>query len=208
MYTPLDCAEKFVGKSQRLKVTYRLKVVNYATGGFEASVCTRAFSYIYGLSNWGRKKLINSIKQSHTLERLNKRQRVQAKTMTRVKGLLDRNEIKISNEKIANFTVAFTERNGKARAWMKHFFDLVGDFIPNRNGEIHLDACFTAKDIHREYVENMKVTREEFFLSYNAFNNVWDQCFPNVKLRVFKGVRNLSKDYSISTVNVVQQLIL
>ena len=44
MYTPLDCAEKFVGKSQRLKVTYRLKVVNYATGGFEASVCTRAFS--------------------------------------------------------------------------------------------------------------------------------------------------------------------
>ena len=43
MYTPLDCAEKFVGKSQRLKVTYRLKVVNYATGGFEASVCTESF---------------------------------------------------------------------------------------------------------------------------------------------------------------------
>lgn len=208
MYTPLDCAEKFVGKSERLKVTYRLKVVNYATGGFEASVCTRAFSYIYGLSNWGRKKLINSIKQSHTLERLNKRQRVQVKTMTRVKGLLDRNGIKISNERMANFTVALSERHGKARAWMKHFFDLVGDFIPNRNGEIHLDACFTATDIHREYVENMKVIGEELYLSYDSFNEVWDACFPNVKLRVFKGVRNLSIYYSTSTINVLKHFIL
>jgi hypothetical protein len=155
MYTPPDCAEKFLGK--------RLKVVNYATEGFEASVCTRAFSYIYDLSNWGRKKLINSIKQSHTLERLNKRLRVQAKTLTMVKGLLDRNEIKISNERIS-------ERRGKARAWMKHLFDLVGDFIPNRNGEIYLDASVTAKGSHREDDENMKVTGEESYLSYNLFN--------------------------------------
>ena len=65
-----------VGKSQRLKVTYRLKLLNYGINGFEASVCSRAFSYIYGLTNWARKKLINSVKYSHTLVKQNKRRRV------------------------------------------------------------------------------------------------------------------------------------
>lgn len=154
-------------------------------------MCSRAFSYIYGLSNWGRKKLINSVKYSYTLEKQNKRRRVDETTMISVRRLLDRNEIKVTNEKIANFTVAMSERHAKTRAWMKHFFSLVGDFIPNKNEEIHLDACFTAESIHREYVANMKVVGEESFLSYRSFNEVWDECFPNVKLRVFKGVSNL-----------------
>ena len=197
-----------VGKSQRLKVTYRLKLLNYGINGFEASVCSRAFSYIYGLTNWARKKLINSVKYSHKLVTKNKRRRVDETTMISVRQLLDRNEIKVTNEKIANFTVSMSERHAKTRAWMKHFFSLVGDFIPNKNEEIHLDACFTAESIHREYVANMKVVGEEKFLSYRSFNEVWDECFPNVKLRVFKGVSNLFSSYHLNTTLYAKLLYL
>jgi len=111
--------------------------------------------------------------------------------MMSVRQLLDRHQIKITNEKMANFTVAMSERHAKTRAWVKHFFSLVGDFIPNKNEEIHLDACFTAESIHREYVANMKALGDESFLSYRSFHEIWDECFPNVKLRVFKGVSNV-----------------
>lgn len=48
--------------------------------------------------------------------------------------------------------------------WMKFYFDLVGDQIPNSNGEIHLepeDKC----EIYQEYCSNVV----DNHLSYQSF---------------------------------------
>ena len=51
-------------------------------------------------------------------------------------------------------------------------------------------------------------SRRRMFLSYRYFNEVWDECFPNVKLRVFKGVSNLFSLYHFSTTSNVKLLYL
>lgn len=102
---------------------------------------------------------------------------------------LARNNIVLTKEQQADFMVSNSELQAKARSWMKQFFKLVGDRVPNSFEELHLDSCFTAKGIHTEYVSNMKTFyKDGHFLSYTSFNELWDSCFPQVKLRVFKQV--------------------
>lgn len=70
--------------------------------------------------------------------------------------------------------------------WMDHYFELVGDKIPNSDGEIHLEPT-DMRSIWKEYLIDMRHAGERF-LCYSAFNNMWNHCFPYVKIREFKAV--------------------
>lgn len=70
--------------------------------------------------------------------------------------------------------------------WMKFYFDLVGDCIPNSDGEIHLEPC-TIGSIYDEY----KLTMDQASitpLGKSQFAMIWANCFPRVSIREFKAV--------------------
>ena len=73
-----------------------------------------------------------------------------------------------------------------AYAWMLQYFKLVGDFIPNAGGEIHLEPI-TIVEIHKEYADDM--TRGDVdFMNVQRFGSLWLNCFKHVKIREFKAV--------------------
>ena len=72
-----------------------------------------------------------------------------------------------------------------AYAWLKAHVNLVGDSMPNRDGEIHLDAVRTKYDIWKEY---FLLRKDEGFapLNHDAFLRMWIDCLPYVTLRKYK----------------------
>jgi hypothetical protein len=58
---------------------------------------------------------------------------------------------------------------------------MVGDPMPNRDGEIHLDNCRSKKDIWKEYYETRAAENEQP-LYLNAFYYMWETCMPHVKI--------------------------
>ena len=71
-------------------------------------------------------------------------------------------------------------------SWMYNHFNLVGDFIPNSNGEIHLEPI-DIKEVWKEYVEDMTQVNENS-VSYIEFVCMWTNCFFHVKIREYKAV--------------------
>jgi hypothetical protein len=72
--------------------------------------------------------------------------------------------------------------------WMRQFFALVGDMIPNSFGEIHLEPIDVI-EIYMEYcrdLHNCATPLEK--VSYSTFCELWLLCFPHVKIREYKVV--------------------
>lgn len=67
-------------------------------------------------------------------------------------------------------------------AWMKYYFDVVGDYEPNTNGEIHLEPG-TVMDIWNVYVREQNESGDPV-VDYNHFCNIWITCFEYVTLLV------------------------
>ena len=70
--------------------------------------------------------------------------------------------------------------------WMDSYFQLVGDAMPNSNGDIHLEPI-TIKEVYNEYLLDFKMN-DNLFYCYNDFAKLWGTCFPYVKIREFKAV--------------------
>lgn len=72
---------------------------------------------------------------------------------------------------------------------MKNYFNTMGDKVPNRFDEIHID-CIEKKVIYDEYVDNMELFYGigSAHLSYQKFCETWDVFFPNVKAREHKNI--------------------
>jgi len=69
-------------------------------------------------------------------------------------------------------------------------FNLVGDFIPNSNGEIHLEPI-DIKEIWNEYQDDLKQVNEDT-VSYIEFGCMWKYCFSHVKIREYKAVTGIN----------------
>jgi len=69
---------------------------------------------------------------------------------------------------------------------MHNHFKLVGDQIPNSDGEIHIESL-TRQEIWSEYRDFMTNFGEEF-VSMEAFRSLWKSCFNHVKVRKYKAV--------------------
>ena len=73
-----------------------------------------------------------------------------------------------------------------ASSWMERFFELVGDKIPNSNGEIHLEPI-TIKEIWEEYMVDMQYYNLST-VGLTTFDQIWLSSFTHVKIREFKAV--------------------
>lgn len=106
----------------------------------------------------------------------------------------------LSHEQIAMTKIPNSYMSLACYVWMKNFFELVGDQVPNSAGEIHLEPT-TINEIHAEYVMDMEHVGEER-LDYVTFRNLWIHCFPYVKIREFKAVTGITIDVSYALVYI------
>jgi hypothetical protein len=67
--------------------------------------------------------------------------------------------------------------------WFRDHFDLIGDSMPNTDGEIHIDKI-EKQDIYIMYVN--EVAKD--CLTYSSWLKFWKKVFPNVKIRQWKNV--------------------
>ena len=58
----------------------------------------------------------------------------------------------LSRDQVAAIRIPNSRASLSCYAWMNFYFDLVGDIIPNKSDEVHLEAI-DIKDIYQEYVE-------------------------------------------------------
>jgi hypothetical protein len=99
--------------------------------------------------------------------------------------------IKLSVEQLAALQIPNTPMATETYSWMDFYFNLVGDSIPNSDGEIHLEPI-SILTIYKEYKDDM-IGKD---YNYNAkdvcteteFAKLWKVCFPHVKIREFKAV--------------------
>ena len=76
--------------------------------------------------------------------------------------------------------------NTTAFAWMHNFFEMVGDKMPNLDGEIHLEPILirTIWDEYREALKGGIIP----IIGLSEFGKMWMDLFPHVKIRQFKAV--------------------
>lgn len=84
--------------------------------------------------------------------------------------------IKLTVDQKAALMIGNSVEAGNCWAWMKYYFELVGDFEPNTNGEIHLEPG-TVADIWEVYKSDQLASGEQSFLDYQQFANIWETCF-------------------------------
>jgi len=95
--------------------------------------------------------------------------------------------VRLSKLQLAALQLPNTPDSLACFAWLEFHFDMVGDCIPNTDGEIHLEPTKVC-DIFDEYVSSVVQTGNGRHLRASQFFGIWKACFPHVKIREFKAV--------------------
>jgi len=104
----------------------------------------------------------------------------------RLAMLKDTYDITLTLEQMTAMKIPNTPESITCYAWMHFYFDMVGDQIPNSNGEIHLEPVWI-KDVYQEYKDCM-FTSGSPTLQPTQFGMMWQTCFRHVTIREFKAV--------------------
>jgi hypothetical protein len=94
--------------------------------------------------------------------------------------------LRLTREQVAAAAIPNSPAGTTAYSWMLYYFKLVGDFVPNAGGEIHLEPT-TIVEIHKEYELDMN-NADVQTISIQRFGAMWLNCFRHVKIREFKAV--------------------
>ena len=70
-------------------------------------------------------------------------------------------------------------KSDEAKAWMKRYFELIGDQMPNCN-QIHLPSWETQKDVYQRYVSDMQQQNIEGVVSLKTFYRLWNEDYSHV----------------------------
>ena len=180
---------------QRIRFNYHLSSPSYLNN-VQVPLCLNSFSLILGLGKYRREKILKAIKlqtNHHNIstKTFNDRTQVSPDTFLDIKESLKKSGITVDSNTLTNFCVPNSVATLRCKSWMKQFFNLVGDKMPNTiNEEIHLD-CMNKKDVYEEYAINMKNWHGDMpsqYLSLFAFNKLWESCFSHVGIREHKAV--------------------
>jgi hypothetical protein len=179
----------------RLRCNYQLSSRNFMNNQ-KVDLCRNSFCSVLDLVKRKREKILKAIKEqtNHNninMKTFNDRTQVSSETFQKVQNALIQSDINIDWNTLTNFVVPNSVATMRCKSWMKQFFNLVGDKMPNTvTEEIHLD-CMKKKDVYEEYTINMRNWHGETarqYLSLVAFNKLWDTFFPHVKVREHKAV--------------------
>jgi len=95
--------------------------------------------------------------------------------------------LKLTVQQLAAMQIPNTQVALDTYGWMDNYFQLVGDIMPNSNGDIHLEPI-TIKEVHDEYYIDFTTIYQQAYYNYNDFAKLWTICFPYVKIREYKAV--------------------
>lgn len=110
-------------------------------------VCRNAFRYAYGVSRDYLNTICQDVKRKKesVVRSLNDCSNPMASNDPNFKEYCTNIEkqmgITLSPDQLAARGIPNTAESMQCWSWMKYYFNLVGDFEPNTDGEIHLDCC-------------------------------------------------------------------
>lgn len=94
--------------------------------------------------------------------------------------------LKFAVDDVTAANLAHTATSVYTAVWMDTFFKLVGDPMPNTDGEIHLEKQ-EKYAIWEEYKKDFEYNNRRY-LSLPHFLKLWRTAFSHVKVRVYKQV--------------------
>ncbi len=176
-----------LGKSEKgyLKMNYTIGV---SPGLQLTGVCRKCFCNAYGVGGTFLDDLCSRLKAGDRAVAEELSDDTPAPHSVFIKSLLalaDSRGVCLSESQLGALMVPNTVPSLTCFAWMKSFFDAVGDQQPNCS-QIHLEPT-NVKTVHAEYVQVIGDAGEET-LSYESFLNMWSCCFNHVKIREYKAV--------------------
>jgi hypothetical protein len=174
-------------------------VIGIAPGPQLAGVCRDAFCMAYGIGHSYLDKICVAIKQrvvSSSEPALNdSTPSIGTAFIKNLIAMAESFKIELSVDQLGALLVPNTVASLSCFAWMRSFFESVGDKQPTggkfEGGEIHLEPT-SILQVHSEYVLNIE-DAGEVSLSYAAFLSMWRHCFPHVKIREYKAVSGKCK---------------
>ena len=92
--------------------------------------------------------------------------------------------INISAEAIASLSIPNSVPSMVTTAWMKYYFELVGDHAPDADAKILLEAI-PKKAVYQEYRFDMEC-KKQTAVSLNLFLFLWKKVYSHVAVRKFK----------------------
>ena len=69
----------------------------------------------------------------------------------------------------------------EAIAWMKQYFERIGDKRPDKDG-IYLPTCLTERKIYEVMAEELCHSEESKLISFSQFNKLYRSEFKNVSI--------------------------
>ena len=96
--------------------------------------------------------------------------------------VLKRQGLEVTEDRIRRAVLADDPKHFHCYDWLSDFFYFTGDHMPNSK-EIHLDnqPLFT---LYKLYLSEVFGD----FVNFDTWRHIWKECFPHVKLRVYKQV--------------------
>jgi hypothetical protein len=185
------CANNNTARSSWI---YKWHIGSDSDGKGTVDCCKHAFAKFYGVSIFTVDTLITELKrgQRQCAGRINQKNCEQfVDIIAEMRRDAKQVGFELTNDMLASACLPDTPAAKDCYAWLKAYIQLVGDPQPNRKGEIHLDDAASKKDIHNEYTAVKSEEMSTFTpLKYNAFLEIWDNCFPHVKIRKHKAVES------------------
>lgn len=151
-------------------------------------VCKKAFCMVYGVSSSHVDNVIKDIKNGVQAEErdFTDRSRVPVPIIQKLKRVAKSLGFYLSNRQLAAAKLPNSPTVISAYGWMARFFKMVGDMIPNSDGEIHLEPVQIV-EVYGEYNADM-VYAGNPMVNVDTFASIWMNCFQSVKIREFKAV--------------------
>jgi len=155
---------------------------------FVEGVCKECFLRCYDVSKSTVIDLVKQIKEGAVMPESSHRinARVSPGIIKALKTSAEKRGHILSNEQLAALRIPSTVESLHCYSWMHNHFKLVGDLIPNSDGEVHIESV-TKQEIWKEYKDFM-ITFDEQYVELDAFRSIWKICFEKVKVRKYKAV--------------------
>ena len=104
-------------------------------------------------------KLLSEVKNNlvKTVKAFHDRSPVDPETLKTLKAFAAYYDVDLEPEDFANMRIPNSSGSLLCCSWMKYFFELMGDHMPNCKGEIHLEII-TKREIYEEYCVDMMST--------------------------------------------------
>lgn len=180
---------KLVGASNRFMVKYSLCHVNFEDNR-PFSVCRACFCVAMGVTEMNLKTIKAKVKarEECSIDNFRDTDRVSAFTAEEVKRTATSNGCPLTRDQENMLIVSRSSAIFIAINWMERYFKLVGDVMPNTNGEIHLESC-QYRDLYDEYLMDMEnAYKVDNPLTYSMWRRVWKEHFSHVRVREYKQV--------------------